>query len=116
MHTVLKVLGILLLIFATSFVTLLGWLATKGIVTAKIIQELQMIRMLLQKQVDGKASINAPDQVKIGSPEKKLASLGKNIIGNDSAPLTLVEFVDLQCPFCIQFHNDVLPELRRKYI
>jgi len=35
MNTVLKVLGVLVLVFATGFVTFLGWLATKGLVTAK---------------------------------------------------------------------------------
>jgi protein-disulfide isomerase len=82
---------------------------------AKLIQEMQMIRVLLQKQVDVKTGVT-PDEVGIAYPEKRLANLGKNIIGRDNAPLTLVEFVDLECPFCIQFHNDVLPELRRKYI
>jgi protein-disulfide isomerase len=82
---------------------------------AKLIQELQMIRMLLQKQADAKTTVT-PEQVQVDFPERKLASVGKNIIGKDDAPLTLVEFVDLECPFCIQFHNEVLPELRLKYI
>lgn len=81
---------------------------------AKIVQELQMIRMLLQTEIDAKAK-DAP-LAGIEEGNKTLADLGKNIIGSDKAPITLVEFIDLQCPFCMKFHKDVLPELRRKYI
>lgn len=90
---------------------------------ARIIQELQMIRLLLQKQADAKpinsvdSATNSATPFRNHSPERVLATnLGKNTIGSDKAPLTLVEFVDLQCSFCIQFHNEILPELRRKYI
>lgn len=37
-------------------------------------------------------------------------------IGSDSAPLTLVEFTDFQCPFCAQFHQDVFPKIRDAYV
>jgi len=37
-------------------------------------------------------------------------------MGSEKAPVTLVEFVDLQCPFCTEFQKDVLPELKRRYI
>lgn len=37
-------------------------------------------------------------------------------IGNPNAPVTMVEFVDLQCPFCAEYTKDVLPTLVRKYV
>jgi protein-disulfide isomerase len=88
---------------------------------AKIVEELQMIRMMLQQDLDSRAknSVNAPTDGKGPadvSSQKTLTGLGKHVLGRDSAPITLVEFVDLECPFCIQFHNDVFPEVRRKYI
>jgi protein-disulfide isomerase len=37
-------------------------------------------------------------------------------LGNPNAPLRMVEFVDLQCPFCAQYTRDVLPTLVQRYV
>jgi protein-disulfide isomerase len=39
-----------------------------------------------------------------------------NELGEPSAPVTLVEFADLQCPFCQQWALDVLPTLVDEYV
>jgi protein-disulfide isomerase len=39
-----------------------------------------------------------------------------NELGEPSAPVTLVEFADLQCPFCQQWALDVLPTLIDEYV
>ena len=36
--------------------------------------------------------------------------------GSPKAPVTMVEFADLQCPFCAQYHRDVFPTLLRRYV
>jgi protein-disulfide isomerase len=38
------------------------------------------------------------------------------ILGRADAPVTIVEYTDLQCPFCARHATSTLPELRRKYI
>lgn len=45
-----------------------------------------------------------------GIPQQGIA------VGDPDAPVTLVEFVDLQCPFCAQFARDAVPELVDRYV
>lgn len=37
-------------------------------------------------------------------------------LGSPNAPYTLVEFADLQCPFCARFHRSVVPELVERFV
>jgi protein-disulfide isomerase len=39
-----------------------------------------------------------------------------NVLGNLKAPVTMVEFADLQCPFCREFALNALPTLVREYV
>jgi len=38
------------------------------------------------------------------------------VLGNPEAPITIVEYASLTCPHCAHFTNDVLPELKKKWI
>lgn len=37
-------------------------------------------------------------------------------LGSPDAPVTIVEFADLQCPFCAEYHRNVFPTLLRRYV
>jgi protein-disulfide isomerase len=37
-------------------------------------------------------------------------------LGRADAPVTIVEYASLTCPFCKQFHNEVFPTFKRDYI
>jgi protein-disulfide isomerase len=39
-----------------------------------------------------------------------------NVLGSPGAPVTLVYFGDLQCPFCGEFTRETLPKLIQKYV
>jgi protein-disulfide isomerase len=40
----------------------------------------------------------------------------EQILGNPNAPVTIIEYASLTCPHCAQFHKDVLPKLKERYI
>jgi protein-disulfide isomerase len=42
--------------------------------------------------------------------------LGDRQLGPDNAPVTIVEYASLTCPHCANFHKNVLPELKKRYI
>lgn len=37
-------------------------------------------------------------------------------MGEEDAPVVLIEWLDFQCPFCRKFYNDTLPQLKEKYV
>jgi protein-disulfide isomerase len=39
-----------------------------------------------------------------------------NVLGSPSAPATMVEYIDLQCPYCQQFETQVMPNVIARYV
>jgi protein-disulfide isomerase len=39
-----------------------------------------------------------------------------NVVGSPKAPVTLVEYADLQCPYCGEFSRNALPTLVQQYV
>ena len=48
--------------------------------------------------------------------KSKLIENGSPIMGNPSAPITILEWGDYQCTFCYKFHNTTLKTLEKDYI
>jgi protein-disulfide isomerase len=53
-----------------------------------------------------------------GAIQKQLAGIPQqgNVLGKATAPATLVEYIDLQCPVCREFETTVMPTLIRNYV
>lgn len=48
--------------------------------------------------------------------ESSAAEVEEQSIGTADAPVTIIEYSSLSCPHCAQFHSDVLPDLKERYI
>jgi protein-disulfide isomerase len=48
--------------------------------------------------------------------EGSAAEAGDHALGDPNAPVTIIEYASLTCPHCAEFHEDVLPQLKERYI
>lgn len=78
-----------------------------------ILIELRKIRVLLERGTITPYRQNA-DMALTGTV--KVSTSGASVIGNATAPLTLVEYTDYQCPYCYKFFQDTYPQIKKKYI
>lgn len=60
------------------------------------------------------AGIQTQPTVPAGPIEVDIA--GKPSLGDDGAPVVIVEFADYQCPYCKQAHDQVFPKIKSEYI
>jgi protein-disulfide isomerase len=78
-----------------------------------ILEELKEIRQVLEKiEKQGGRAAPAPSKPVTASFSIK----GKHTLGAEDAPVTVVEFADYQCPFCLRFAKTTFPLLKQKYI
>ena len=80
----------------------------------EMLQEMKAIRQALDKlstlPVAGQAAPPPDDKVNM------TFQTGGFSMGSANAPLVIVEYTDLQCPFCQQFHNATFPQIKANYI
>jgi protein-disulfide isomerase len=76
----------------------------------EMLRELRAIRMLLERLTTPQPQ--APLQPTTG----KVTNLEGYVLGRPDAPLTMVEFTDLQCPFCRQFVTTSFDEIKKNWI
>jgi protein-disulfide isomerase len=75
-----------------------------------LIKEMRELRRAIE-------SLRAPRQAERPPDVKVRVEVGGlPILGRPDAPLTLVEFTDLECPYCRAFHVGTFEQLKREYI
>jgi protein-disulfide isomerase len=80
----------------------------------RLIQEIRQLREVLQQLRAPQPAAAAPQR----PPDErvKIDLRGTNAMGRDDAPVTMVEFTDLECPFCRTFHTGTFEQIKRDYI
>jgi protein-disulfide isomerase len=71
-----------------------------------------------QRQLDRLERILKPVLEQLPQPfePQEVTVEGSPTSGSASAPITIVEFSDLQCPFCVRFYENTYPEIMQNYV
>ena len=76
-----------------------------------LIQEIRELRRAIEGLRAPRAGAERPPDEKV-----RVDLTDVNVLGRADAPVTLVEFTDLECPYCRAFHVGAFERLKREYI
>jgi len=91
------------------------FIALSIIIAGAIIGIAITFNITFNKDVSKTAAVK--DSVLSNGPEIFSVEIDDDTVkGLDSAPVTIIEFSDYQCPFCSRFYSETLPKIDEKYI
>jgi protein-disulfide isomerase len=77
-----------------------------------------VLAVVLTRNSSGSSTVTGttlPDSDVIAQQFQGIPQQG-NVLGKASAPVTMVEYIDLQCPVCRQFETEVMPTIIDRYV
>ena len=77
-----------------------------------------MLGVVLTGGSDSSSSATAAKLPDAADVQQLLAGIPQNgnVLGKPSAPVTVIEYIDLQCPFCRQFETEAMPTIISNYV
>jgi protein-disulfide isomerase len=76
-----------------------------------------LIGLVVLSMVSGNPAEAVAPRVQLADAQAGLSiTKDDRILGNPDAPITIIEYASLTCPHCAHFTNEVLPELKKKWI
>lgn len=82
----------------------------------EVLDELRQIRQLLERLVNQNPVVSPRPKDLATGDKVTLPDGSGQAIGRVDAPVTIVEFSDLQCQFCSEFHMNTFDQLQKDYI
>src|SRR6059058_676355 len=79
----------------------------------RLIQEIRQLREVLQQLRAPQPAAAAPQRP--ADEKVKVDLRGTHVMGRNDAPVTMVEFTDLECPFCRTFHTGTFERIKRDF-
>lgn len=81
-----------------------------------MLKELRGIRQALERLAQPPAPAPQPAAAPAPPARAKLDNVTGYMLGRSEAPLTMVEFTDLQCPYCNRFATQTFDQIKAAYI
>lgn len=77
----------------------------------------QKVAALEKTAVADATGAAGPNQAEVPEQVKRydVPIAGNSILGSDTAPITIIEFSDYECPFCQRWHQEVFPKIQEAY-
>lgn len=99
----------------TTTQVLVGLLVVASFLIGSLYTKAQYLEKNGFKNTVATPSQNAP-QAPQQTGSKEVSVDDDPVLGAKNAPITMIEFVDYECPFCKRFFDETLPQIKKDYI
>ncbi|RME81522.1 MAG: hypothetical protein D6775_13360 [Caldilineae bacterium] len=79
-------------------------------------QFLQLVDALVAQAETGSLPANVATVAPSPTPDTNFSPETVSVLGSPDAPVTMIEFSDYQCPFCLRHFQQTMPQIKAQYI